>query len=74
MAGKQREYTAEFKREAVRRLETSGKGGTQIAQELGISDSILYTWRKRLNRQRLHSSLGYVSPEIFEQIPEVCVF
>jgi hypothetical protein len=26
------------------------------------------------NRQRLHSSPGYVSPEIFEQIPEVCVF
>jgi transposase-like protein len=36
MAGKQREFTAEFKREALRLLQTSGKGGTQIAQELGI--------------------------------------
>jgi len=48
MAGKQREFSAEFKREAVRLLETSGKTGAQIAQELGISDSVLYHWRKRL--------------------------
>jgi len=29
MAGKQREYTAEFKREAIRLLETSGKSGVK---------------------------------------------
>ena len=34
----QKIYTAEFKREAVRLLETSGKSGAVIAQELGISD------------------------------------
>jgi transposase len=45
---KQRTYTAEFKREAVRLLETSGKSGAQLAQELGISDGSLYTWRKQL--------------------------
>jgi transposase len=48
---KQRTYTAEFKREAVRLLETSGKSGAQIAQELGISDGSLYTWRKQLAQQ-----------------------
>ncbi len=48
MAGKQHNNSAEFKREAVRLLETSGKSGTQIAQELGISDNSLYTWRKKL--------------------------
>ena len=51
MGGKQREYTAEFKREAVKLLETSGKPGVQIARELGISDSVLYHWRKRLAEQ-----------------------
>src|SRR5215210_7558733 len=51
MAGKQKEYTAEFKKEAVRLLQTSGKGGAQIAQELGITDSSLYTWRKKLAQQ-----------------------
>ena len=51
MGGKQREYTAEFKREAVKLLETSGKPGAQIARDLGISDSVLYHWRKRLAEQ-----------------------
>jgi transposase len=48
---KPRFYTAEFKREAVRLLETSGKSGAEIAQELGISDGSLYTWRKQLAQQ-----------------------
>jgi transposase len=43
-----RVYTAEFKREAVRLLQTSGKPGAELAQELGISDGSLYTWRKQL--------------------------
>jgi transposase len=51
MADKQRTYSAEFKRKAVKLLETSGKRGVQITQELGISDSILYTWRKKLAQQ-----------------------
>jgi transposase len=48
---KPRVYTAEFKREAVRLLETSGKSGTQVAQELGVSDNSLCTWRKQLAEQ-----------------------
>jgi transposase len=48
---KQRTYTAEFKREAVQLLESSGKSGAQIAEELGISDGSLYTWRKQLTQQ-----------------------
>jgi transposase len=51
LGGKQREYTAEFKREAVKLLETRGKPGAQIARDLGISDSVLYHWRKRLAEQ-----------------------
>jgi transposase len=47
----QKLYTAEFKREAVRLLETSGKSGALIAQELGISDGSLYTWRKQFAEQ-----------------------
>lgn len=45
---KQKIYTSEFKREAVRLLQTSGKSGAVIAEELGISDGSLYTWRKQL--------------------------
>jgi transposase len=44
----QRTYTTEFKREAVRLAQTSGKPITQVARELGISDSSIHQWRKEL--------------------------
>ncbi len=44
----QRTFTPECKGEAVRLLETSGKSGIQIAKDLGISDTILYRWRKEM--------------------------
>jgi transposase len=37
-------YTEEFKRDAVRLVETSGKPKTQIARDLGSSGSALYRW------------------------------
>src|SRR5258708_20727617 len=40
--------TREFKREAVRLAETSGKPITHIARELGISDTSIHQWRKEL--------------------------
>jgi len=43
-----RTFTTEFKQEAVRLLETSGKSGIVLAKELGIRDTILYRWRKEL--------------------------
>jgi len=44
----QKVYTREFKEEAVRLAQTSGKPITQIARELGISDSAIHSWRKEL--------------------------
>ena len=44
----QKTYTPEFKREAVRLAQTSGKPITQVARELGISDSSIHQWRKEL--------------------------
>jgi transposase len=38
----QRTYTTEFKREAVRLDQTSGKPITQVARELGISDNSIH--------------------------------
>jgi transposase len=37
-------YTKAFKVEAVKLVETSGKSKSQIAQDLGISDSSLSRW------------------------------
>lgn len=44
----QKTYTREFKEEAVRLVQTSGKPITQVARELGISDSSIHQWRKEL--------------------------
>lgn len=44
----QKTYTPEFKREAVRLAQTSGKPITHIARDLGISDTSIHQWRKEL--------------------------
>lgn len=48
MAKEQTVYTKEFREEAVRLAQTSGKPIAQIARELGISDSAIHGWRKEL--------------------------
>ena len=49
MTKKRREFTPEFKREAVALLESSGRPQMQIAAELGIQPSMLRNWRAVLN-------------------------
>jgi transposase len=44
-------YTRECKLEAVRLSETSDKSVAQIARELGLSDGVLYRWRRQLRDQ-----------------------
>jgi len=48
MAKVQKTYTREFKEEAVRLAQTSGKSITQVARELGMSDTSIHQWRKEL--------------------------
>jgi transposase len=48
MAKVQKTYTLEFKREAVRLAQTSGKPIAHVARELGISDTSIHQWRKEL--------------------------
>lgn len=51
MGTSQPSYTREFKQQAVQLYETSGKTKTQIARDLGISDSALSKWCKELSEQ-----------------------
>src|SRR5215813_12611169 len=46
MGKSQPTYTKEFKQQAVKLFETSEKTKTQIARDLGISDSALSKWCK----------------------------
>jgi len=42
-----RPYPPEFRREAVRLLETSGRSIPKVAAELGVSGESLRLWRKQ---------------------------
>jgi transposase len=47
----QRTFTKEFKLEAVRLVQTSGKSMSQVARDLGIADSTLHHWCKMMSQQ-----------------------
>jgi len=51
MPKEQRTFTREFKLEAVRLVQTSGKSITQVARDLGIADSTLHHRCKLLAEQ-----------------------
>lgn len=44
-------YTKEFKQQAVQLFQTSRKSKTQIARDLGISDSALSKWCKEFGER-----------------------
>lgn len=44
----QKVYSKEFKEEAVRLAQTSGKPIAQIAREPGISDSAIHGWKREM--------------------------
>ncbi len=50
MAKTRREFTAEFKREAVALWETSGRPQMEIAAELGLQPSQLRRWQRLLQQ------------------------
>ena len=58
MAKAQKTYTKEFKEEAVRLSQTSGKSIAQVARELGISDTSIHQWRKELAAHRKEAFPG----------------
>ena len=66
MGAKRRKFTAEFKLEAVRLAEESGKLPHVIARELGVPVNVLRRWRAELRRSegaRAGSSGEALTPE-----------
>ena len=53
-----REFTAEFKRDALNLVENSGKPLAQVARELGISDNTLQGWKKQMGLHGQHAFPG----------------
>ena len=48
---KRRKYTAEFKREAVRMMESSDKPCSEVARELGVRRNQLYKWKEQMSQR-----------------------
>jgi transposase len=62
MAKQRKTYTREFKIEAVRLLERSGRTQDEIADELGTSSSSLSRWKKKYGAGSEAASSGQGEP------------
>lgn len=58
MGGRRRSFSREFKLEAVRLVTEGGLSLSQVARDLGIAESMLERWRRRISR-----TPGGLSPE-----------
>jgi len=63
----QRTYTKEFKLEAVRLAQTSGKSQSQVARDLGIADSTLHHWCKEFAKAGERAFPGSGNPATGEE-------
>ena len=58
MAERRKTYTRDFKIQAVELLNTGGKPGHQIEDELGIGGGVLYRWRRQLEEEGVQAFPG----------------
>jgi transposase len=54
-----RQYTREFKLEALRLLETSGKSAAQIERDLGIGSGNLWRWKRKFAKDGTQAFPGH---------------
>ena len=60
---KRQRFTAEFKREAIGLLKTSGKPAAVVARELGIARNRLYKWSNEAERKGEQAFRGTGRPQ-----------
>lgn len=60
-----KQYSAEFKLEAVKRIERTGEAVTKIAEELGVKPTTLQGWvtKYRQSPNAAFPGSGHLSPE-----------
>jgi len=66
MSKVRRQYSAEFKREAVALLRSSGKKAPEIERDLGIGDGCLLRWKRAEERagEDAFPGVGRQRPEL----------
>jgi transposase len=67
-----KQYSAEFKLEAVRRVERTGEAVSKVAADLGVNKNTMYGWVKRYRDKPVvpFPGSGRLSPED-EQVREL---
>ena len=69
MANKpRRQYTEEFKREAVELIKRSGKSKAQISRELGVSEQNISRWWQKYGQDENRTEEQTVSREAFKAL------
>jgi len=61
-------YTDEFRQEAVRLLQMSGKSARQIGRELGVAQSVLSRWKKQADASETVSDTDQSKDEELRQL------
>ena len=54
MAAERKQYSAEFKREAVRLMTEGGVSVAQVSRDLNVCRSLLGTWKRQLQTEQHH--------------------
>ena len=62
MAVQRKQYTAEFKREAVRLVTEQGLSMAQVARDLDINDNLLSRWKKQFESEGVKAFPGQGHP------------
>lgn len=62
---KRKQYSSEFKREAVRLVTASGLSLAQVARDLGLNDNLISRWKKEAehNGERAFPGQGHPQDE-----------
>jgi transposase len=58
MAVERRQYTAEFKQEAVQMMTQGGLSATQVARDLGINPNLLGKWKRQIEAGQQAQAAG----------------
>ncbi len=70
MAGKRKSYSQEFKIEALKEWQESGKSASEVEQELGLSRGMLYKWQSQLGDATSQSASGTEAMPIASELAE----
>lgn len=68
MGQARRKYTVDFKREAVRFLEETGRPLREVAEELKVSEGALWRWRKQYGTG---TKVGALQPDEAEELRQL---